>query len=83
MSEQIAVNENFDHMLDTTGMRCPLPLLKAKQKLFKMDVNERLLVVSTDENSAADFAKFCSLANYSLILNKKHANKFIFIIEKR
>lgn len=44
-----------DKTIDTSGTRCPLPLLRAKQTLKTMQVNEILAVLATDPAAKADF----------------------------
>lgn len=44
--------------LDTCGLDCPLPLLKAKQALNGMNSGELLRVRATDPGSQRDFRVF-------------------------
>ena len=41
--------------LDTKGMNCPLPILKAKKAIKGLAVGETLQVLSTDPGSVKDF----------------------------
>ncbi|MDP6122253.1 MAG: sulfurtransferase TusA family protein, partial [Rhodospirillales bacterium] len=45
--------------LDTKGMNCPLPILKAKKALKEVPVGEVLTVLATDPGSVQDFQAFC------------------------
>jgi len=47
---------NIDQELDTRGLNCPLPILKAKKALTAMQSGQLLKVVSTDKGSLRDFA---------------------------
>src|SRR5690606_8050652 len=47
-----------DHFLDASGLTCPMPLLKAKQKLNQIAVGETLCVVATDPGSLSEFEAF-------------------------
>ena len=51
---------NIDQELDTRGLNCPLPILKAKKALTAMQSGQLLKVVSTDKGSLRDFAAFPS-----------------------
>ena len=42
-------------VLDTCGTRCPLPLLRAKQRLKTMAPGQQLLVLATDPAAKPDF----------------------------
>lgn len=42
-------------VLDVRGVKCPVPLLKAKRELDGMKAGEVLQVVATDRGSVLDF----------------------------
>ncbi len=44
-----------DQTLDVQGLNCPMPLLKARQAIMKMEVGQVLKVLSTDRGSIKDF----------------------------
>ena len=48
-------SERIDVEIDTTGLRCPLPLLRAKQALKTMQVGDLLQVTATDPAAKPDF----------------------------
>ena len=48
-----------DVVLDTKGLNCPLPILKAKKALKKMASGGLLEVHATDPGATADFEAFC------------------------
>lgn len=41
--------------IDTTGTRCPIPLLRAKQALKGLSVGDHLKVLATDPSAKGDF----------------------------
>ena len=49
---------NAQKELDTRGLNCPLPILKAKKALAEMESGEVLKVVATDPGSVRDFQAF-------------------------
>lgn len=53
--------------LDTCGLRCPLPLLKAKQALRDMSTGEVLRVLATDAGSVRDFKAYAQLSGQELL----------------
>ncbi len=55
-----------DRELDVRGLRCPLPLLRAKQALRDMAPGERLRVLATDSGSVRDFHAFAKISGHSL-----------------
>ena len=46
-------------ILDVTGLRCPLPILRAKKVLAQMEAGEVLTVLATDSGAPGDFEAFC------------------------
>lgn len=70
------------HQLDTSGLKCPMPILKAKKTLSTINTGDILTVISTDPGSVKDFIAFCNQTNNTLISNKEKQESFIFVIEK-
>jgi len=68
--------------LDMCGYNCPMPILKTKQALAKMDTKETIKVISTDKGSKKDFVAFCNQLGHTLVSQEDEGNKFIFYIEK-
>lgn len=50
----------IDHTLDTSGLECPLPILKAKVQLAKMQAGQVLQVIATDPHAPIDFKAYCA-----------------------
>jgi tRNA 2-thiouridine synthesizing protein A len=48
----------FDHELDTRGLNCPLPILRAKKFLNTMATGKIVRVMTTDPGSVKDFEAF-------------------------
>ena len=48
-----------DKTLDTKGLNCPLPILKAKKAILEVPAGGTLEVLATDPGSVADFQAFC------------------------
>lgn len=55
--------------LDVTGLKCPLPILKAKKALAQMQAEEVLQVWATDAGAPDDFAAFCRQTGHVLLLS--------------
>ncbi len=70
----------IDHVLDTKGLNCPLPILKTKKALNQVPSGGVLQVLSTDPGSVADFAAFCRQTGNELIESKTEGDAFIFLI---
>jgi tRNA 2-thiouridine synthesizing protein A len=71
-----------DNTLDASGLNCPLPILKTKKELAKMDAGQVLEVISTDAGSVKDIEAFCNQTGNKLLSNTEEGGKYIFTIEK-
>ena len=69
--------------LDTRGLNCPLPVLKAQKALRAMAAGGRLRVLATDPKAPSDFAQLCLAAGHSLVESTERDDYFVFVIEKR
>lgn len=74
--------ENELQKLDVTGLRCPMPLLKAKQALRDLKSGEQLQVFVTDAASVRDFAVFAKLSGNRLVSSLQEGDTYIHVLEK-
>ena len=68
--------------LDTTGLNCPLPILRAKKALNDIDVGQILEVTSTDPGAVKDFEAFCKQTKNILLSSYENEGAFVFEIKK-
>ncbi|NQU59474.1 MAG: sulfurtransferase TusA family protein [Rhodospirillales bacterium] len=68
--------------LDTKGMNCPLPILKAKKAIKDLADGETLQVLSTDPGSVKDFEAFCRSTGNSLLDSSEAEGVFTYMIKK-
>jgi len=69
--------------VDTRGLNCPLPILKAKKALADMASGDVLKVVSTDPGSIRDFQAFSKQTGNDLIEQTTVADEFIHLLRRR
>jgi tRNA 2-thiouridine synthesizing protein A len=74
---------NFDKEIDTCGLNCPLPILKAKKALADMTSGQVLKVVATDPGSWRDFEAFARQTGHALVVQEKTDAHFIFGLQRR
>jgi TusA-related sulfurtransferase len=72
-----------DKELDTRGLNCPLPILKAKKALADMVSGELLKVVSTDPGSLRDFQAFSRQTGNELVEQQSANGEFIHLLRRR
>ena len=69
--------------LDTRGLNCPLPILKAKKALADMRSGEVLRVVATDPGSVRDFQAFARQTGNELVEQESGGEEFIHFLRRR
>jgi tRNA 2-thiouridine synthesizing protein A len=69
--------------LDTRGLNCPLPILKAKKALADMNSGDLLKVVATDPGSLRDFQAFAKQTGNELVEQQTLDKEFIHILRRR
>ena len=69
--------------LDTRGLNCPLPILKAKKALSDMVSGEVLKVVATDPGSVRDFQAFARQTGNELVEQTSSADEFVHFLRRR
>ena len=74
---------NIDKELDTRGLNCPLPILKAKKALAEMLSGQLLKVVSTDAGSTRDFQAFARQTGNDLVEQQTLAGDFVHVLRRR
>ncbi|WP_339453386.1 sulfurtransferase TusA family protein [Pseudomonas sp. EA_5y_Pfl2_R50] len=71
-----------DVELDASGLNCPLPLLKAKMELNKLQSGAVLKVIATDAGSQRDFRTFAKLAGHTLLREEDEAGIYRYWLKK-
>jgi TusA-related sulfurtransferase len=74
---------HIDQELDTRGLNCPLPILKAKKALTDMSSGQVLRVVATDPGSMRDFQAFAKQTGNELVEQTKSDSEFIHVLRRR
>jgi tRNA 2-thiouridine synthesizing protein A len=72
-----------DKELDTRGLNCPLPILKAKKALAELQSGQTLRVVSTDAGSLRDFQAFAKQTGNELLEQQTEGTDFIHVMRRR
>ena len=69
-------------VLDTKGLKCPLPVLRARKALKDVAVGDLLQVLATDPGAVKDFAHFCETTGHQLVEAKQDGDVYCFLIRK-
>jgi tRNA 2-thiouridine synthesizing protein A len=74
---------DFHKELDTRGLNCPLPILKAKKALADMRSGDVLKVVATDPGSMRDFQAFARQTGNELVEQSSANDEFVHFLRRR
>ena len=74
---------HVDQEVDTRGLNCPLPILKAKKALAAMQSGQLLKIVATDTGSIRDFQAFAKQTGNELVEQQTVGDEFIHILRRR
>jgi tRNA 2-thiouridine synthesizing protein A len=74
---------DFHKELDTRGLNCPLPILKAKKALADMSSGQILKVVATDPGSMRDFQAFARQTGNELVEQSAANDEFVHYLRRR
>jgi TusA-related sulfurtransferase len=74
---------HVDKEIDTRGLNCPLPILRAKKALADLVSGQVLKVVSTDPGSMRDFKAFCKQTGNELLSQQTIENDFVHFVKRR
>ena len=69
-------------LLDTMGLKCPLPVLRARKAMKAIDPGGLLEVHETDPGSVKDFQSFCETTGHELVSSSEADGVYMFTIRK-
>jgi tRNA 2-thiouridine synthesizing protein A len=72
-----------DKEIDTRGLNCPLPILRAKKALSDMATGQVLKIVATDPGSMRDFQAFCKQTGNELLVQQTINKEFVHFLKRR
>ena len=82
-------NTNFDLAdhpalitLDLTGLKCPLPVLKARRQIGQVAAGAVLEILADDPAAPLDFDHFCHTAGHQLLKCTENSGVFTMWIAK-
>ena len=78
-----ALDVDFDQELDTSGLSCPLPILKTKKSLNDLLSGQVLKIVATDPGSVKDMQAFSKQTGHALLASNEENKTFVFYMRKK
>ena len=74
---------DFDEELDTLGLICPLPVLKAAKRMRAMKPGQVLKMVADDPAAEIDVPHFCAEQSFELLSSENEGGVQTYMIRKR
>ena len=68
--------------LDTKGLKCPLPVLRARKAMQSVPPGGLIRIEATDPGAVKDFAHFCDAAGHELVESGEAEGVYVFLIRK-
>jgi tRNA 2-thiouridine synthesizing protein A len=71
-----------DHVLDLRGLKCPLPVLKARKAMNGLAVGERLILECTDPMTAIDVPHYAQQEGHRLERQEQRDGIYVYTLTK-
>jgi tRNA 2-thiouridine synthesizing protein A len=72
----------FDKEIDTSGLSCPLPVIKAKKALKAMEIGQVLKVLTTDPGSKKDMPAWARMTGQEILGDEEDGKLFTFYVKR-
>ena len=56
-----------DHVLDVLGVKCPLPVLRARKRMADLSSGETMQILATDPAVREDFMAYCEATGHQFL----------------
>lgn len=73
---------DFDQELDTSGLNCPMPVMKTKKALKGLDDGQVLHMIATDPATNEDIPGLCEEMGCSIVESNDDGGTYHFYIKK-
>jgi tRNA 2-thiouridine synthesizing protein A len=68
--------------LDARGLKCPLPVLRARKAMKEVAAGGLLKVLATDPGAPKDFVHFCETTGHELVESSESQGVYSLVIRK-
>jgi tRNA 2-thiouridine synthesizing protein A len=69
-------------IIDARGMRCPIPVLKARKAMAAVAVGEALTLMATDAMAPLDLRHFCHEAGHEFVSETQEDGVFHLTVRR-
>jgi len=72
-----------DLEIDVSGLKCPLPILRAKKALAQLVSGQTLQVITTDQHAVRDFQAFAQQTGNALLSQDAEGGRCVHVLRRR
>ncbi len=76
------MTQNAVTKLDLKGLKCPLPVLKARKAMQSLEKGALVELETTDPLAVIDIPAFCNENGHKLLETGEHESHHTFLLEK-
>ena len=80
--ETTAATPGYAQSLDAKGLNCPLPVLRTKVMLTRMQPGQVLRVEATDPHATIDFQAYCARTGHEILSINESGGVITFLIRR-
>ncbi len=73
---------NADHTLDAKGLSCPMPMLRTKKEIDKIESGQVIEILGTDPGTRNDLPGWCERSGHEWLGEKEDTGFMRFYIKK-
>ncbi len=74
---------DVDLETDASGLKCPMPILRAKKSLAQLESGQVLKVITTDKHALRDFQAFAKQTGNTLLAQVESDTNIVHYIQRR
>lgn len=74
---------SFDAEVDASGLTCPMPILRTKKALAKLESGQVVKVITTDTHAKDDFHAFAEQTGNTLLAQHPNGEALIHYLRRR
>jgi tRNA 2-thiouridine synthesizing protein A len=83
MTDTSSALPEADMEVDASGLKCPLPILRAKKALAQLESGQILKVVTTDTHALRDFQAFAKQTGNTLEAQREAGASTLHFLRRR
>ena len=69
------------HVLDARNLLCPMPVIRAQDKVAKLSKGDRLDVICTDPGAKNDIPAWCRINGHKVLETREQKEEIVITIE--